>query len=133
MTSPAPGWYPDPSGAPALKWWDGYHWTDHQQYQSATAQPPGPLGGWYAPGSTSAPTAVAVQRHSARVKNTYASITFGVVALYLVLTVSAGISVLGILPALMTYRSFRAQEKLAPVALIATVVAIGFALWVRSH
>jgi hypothetical protein len=27
-TSPAPaGWYPDPSGAAALRWWDGSAWT----------------------------------------------------------------------------------------------------------
>ena len=27
---PATGsWFPDPSGAPYLRWWDGYRWTDH--------------------------------------------------------------------------------------------------------
>ncbi len=25
----AAGWYPDPSGAPALRWWDGTGWTGH--------------------------------------------------------------------------------------------------------
>jgi hypothetical protein len=24
----APGWYADPSGSGALRWWDGYRWTD---------------------------------------------------------------------------------------------------------
>ncbi|WP_035874123.1 DUF2510 domain-containing protein [Cryobacterium sp. MLB-32] len=24
------GWYPDPSGAPGLRWWDGAQWTEHQ-------------------------------------------------------------------------------------------------------
>lgn len=28
MTAPA-GWYPDPHGARALRWWDGVNWTDH--------------------------------------------------------------------------------------------------------
>jgi uncharacterized RDD family membrane protein YckC len=25
----APNWYPDPSGAPVLRWWDGQAWTPH--------------------------------------------------------------------------------------------------------
>lgn len=29
MTSPKPGWYPDPAGTPELfRWWDGSSWTD---------------------------------------------------------------------------------------------------------
>jgi phosphate starvation-inducible membrane PsiE len=28
VTAPA-GWYADPHGAPALRWWDGANWTDH--------------------------------------------------------------------------------------------------------
>ena len=25
----SPGWYPDPHGAPGLRWWDGSQWTEH--------------------------------------------------------------------------------------------------------
>src|SRR5690625_5297584 len=44
MTSPAAGWYPDPSGDPSkLRYWDGSTWTDHfapsQQAAPAAAQP----------------------------------------------------------------------------------------------
>ncbi len=35
-----PGWYPDPSGQHAWRWWDGYAWTDHA---STPAQPPAPF------------------------------------------------------------------------------------------
>ncbi|WP_051016042.1 DUF2510 domain-containing protein [Cellulomonas massiliensis] len=27
--APAPGWYPDPQGAPQARWWDGTRWTEH--------------------------------------------------------------------------------------------------------
>jgi hypothetical protein len=35
-----PGWYPDPSGATAWRWWDGYQWTGH--VSPPIAQPPFP-------------------------------------------------------------------------------------------
>ncbi|MBA2552406.1 MAG: DUF2510 domain-containing protein, partial [Geodermatophilaceae bacterium] len=31
MSQPQPGWYADPSGAAAQRWWDGNQWTDHTQ------------------------------------------------------------------------------------------------------
>jgi hypothetical protein len=33
MTEPTPaGWYSDPSGSGAVRWWDGMQWTEHVQY-----------------------------------------------------------------------------------------------------
>lgn len=34
--SPSPGWYPDPDGGPALRWFNGTDWT--YQYQAPTQQ-----------------------------------------------------------------------------------------------
>ncbi|HVS68541.1 MAG TPA: DUF2510 domain-containing protein [Mycobacteriales bacterium] len=41
MTSPAPGWYPDPGGAAPYRWWNGQAWTTATSDGTtpATAQP----------------------------------------------------------------------------------------------
>lgn len=36
---PPPGWYPDPAGAPRLRWWDGAAWTAHLSGPPAYPQP----------------------------------------------------------------------------------------------
>lgn len=41
------GWYQDPSGAAALRWWDGARWTEHTQ--AAPPQVPAPAPQQYAP------------------------------------------------------------------------------------
>jgi hypothetical protein len=47
MTSPAPaGWYADPSGLPALRWWDGQEWTPHVQPGAAGVPPTAISAGW---------------------------------------------------------------------------------------
>ena len=39
-TTPAPGWYQDPNGAQAWRYWDGTRWTDH--VSAWTAREPTP-------------------------------------------------------------------------------------------
>ncbi|MBG0562538.1 DUF2510 domain-containing protein [Actinoplanes aureus] len=47
MTDPAPaGWYADPSGLPALRWWDGREWTAHLQPGGAAMPPTTISAGW---------------------------------------------------------------------------------------
>lgn len=58
-TNPPPGWYPDPSGEPGHRWWDGLVWTDSvstpvgAEAMSAEHQASGALGG---PTQLAAPT-----------------------------------------------------------------------------
>jgi hypothetical protein len=35
----APGWYPDPAGSGAERWWDGLGWTDQTRAPSVLTQP----------------------------------------------------------------------------------------------
>lgn len=39
---PPAGWYPDPSGAPGLRYWDGTAWTDQEAPSTATQPQPSP-------------------------------------------------------------------------------------------
>jgi hypothetical protein len=55
MSAPTTGWYPDPSGSPALRWWDGSQWTHHVAPQNGPAPavaPPSPTQPASAPGPT---------------------------------------------------------------------------------
>ncbi|MEV6349508.1 DUF2510 domain-containing protein [Actinoplanes sp. NPDC051851] len=57
MTTPAQpaGWYADPSGLPATRWWDGRAWTDHVQPGGAVRPPAGGLYGYYPTAAPSGP------------------------------------------------------------------------------
>jgi Domain of unknown function (DUF4328)/Protein of unknown function (DUF2510) len=56
---PPPGWYPDPAGVKAWRWWDGYAWTEFASDPTAAggaagaaaAQAYGPSGGTPPPGA----------------------------------------------------------------------------------
>jgi hypothetical protein len=95
---PQPGWYPDPSGNPQLRWWDGAQWSSQMRSQpEPPAQPtfapspsPSPYGGWQAaPATTTAPS-VTGQRAS--------------------------------------WREFARQHKVVTAVAVVTIVAIGFAV-----
>ena len=63
--TPAPGWYPDPSGAPGTKWWNGTAWADN---------PPAPT----TPPVPAAATEVKPIRAKLRKAAKWGAITFGV-------------------------------------------------------
>ena len=43
MTTPTPpGWYPDPSGTPGTRFWDGQAWTDNTQVAPPPIGAPAP-------------------------------------------------------------------------------------------
>lgn len=52
----------------------------------------------------------------------------GISALYLFIAIATGVVLMGIVPALFTFRAFENRERLAPAALVAAVIAIGFAV-----
>jgi Protein of unknown function (DUF2510) len=39
---PPAGWYPDPAGGQAIRWWDGNGWTVHQAFWAPNVPDPGP-------------------------------------------------------------------------------------------
>lgn len=39
-----PGWYPDPSGTPGLRWWDGQSWTEYASVMPASLAPRPDIG-----------------------------------------------------------------------------------------
>lgn len=48
-------------------------------------------------------------------------------AIYLAMAIATGVVLAGVVPAILTLRAFERREKLAPAALVAAVIAIGFA------
>lgn len=140
MTSQAPaGWYPDPSGAPGQRWWDGAAWSTSvspavpQPVESAHV-PDSRFGGTTLPATTAGspspyvyPGAQQGMPAGAGSGNRFALITFGVVALYIVIAMETRVVIFGFLPLMFSLRSRRQREPLAPLAIGAAVLAIAVA------
>ena len=128
---PPAGWYPDPSGAQGTRWWDGQRWTDHTQQATPTPAPVATAPGQPPTYGAAAPTWA--QNAKPRGTNHYALITFGIVAVYLVLAAATRIVFIGILPIVMSLRSQQRREPLAPLAIGAAVVSVIIALAILTH
>jgi len=102
MTSPAQpaGWYADPSGLPATRWWDGKQWTDHLQPGAAAVLPPtAGLGGYFpslAPSGPQVPGPHTVEPENPEAAEIFASRSSGAVG---VASSGAGFPMGGALPA----------------------------------
>jgi Protein of unknown function (DUF2510) len=144
-----PGWHPDPSNpGGGLRWWDGMTWTQHTQrppadvaapYGSvaampttaatpATAAPYGSDATTYAPAAAPYGSATAPANLSFATRNSLSLIAIGVVVIYILLAVTTHVILLGIFPVLMSVRATKRREALAPVAVIAALVAVGVAI-----
>ena len=65
--------------------------------------------------------------------NRFAYITFAIVAVYLVIALETSFVVFGVLPVAMALRSSRSRERLAPVAIAASALAILVAVLRLTH
>lgn len=82
-----PGWYPDPGGSPAVRWWDGQRWTDQ------LGPPPPPNGPVGAVGPMDPRRLVADEQTSARRAR-------------VALLVGAGIQIVSVVTIAVVYSSF---------------------------
>ena len=140
----AAGWHPDPHTPGHLRWWDGMQWTHHvqpapaaaqpapahtQQSWEQTAQPAQSFGQAYAQQSAAAVPAYSQESVNASIgagsagslieRNKLSVVSLAVAGAYLLLAMSTGLYIAGVVPAMFAYRSFQRGEQLAPLAALA--------------
>jgi hypothetical protein len=65
--------------------------------------------------------------------NSFSLTAIVVGAIYLVLAITTGFVILGIIPVLSTFRAFQRGEKLAPLAAVVAVLVIGSSIYFFTH
>ncbi len=139
MSTVPAGWHPDPNlPQGSLRWWDGSQWTEHVQPApvappastlSSIAQPHASVAtGLEQLAARGAQTTAPARQRSLFEINSTTFVTFGVVALYILVAASTGIVLLGIFPVMLSIRAFRRGEPLAPLAMAAAALALLIAL-----
>lgn len=120
---PPAGWHPDPENpGGSVRWWDGTQWTSHVQHVNPVMPQGswGPVGPW-----TGGPQPSFARRNQASLT------ALAVAAIYAGIDLTSHIFLLGIVPVMMAVRATRRRETLAPLAIVAAVVAVALALIVR--
>lgn len=116
------GWYPDPQVSGTMRYWDGAAWSEHTAGGYDHAAPSAPaVPSVYAPYQrtvTSRPRPTFVQA------NTQSLVAIAFAVGYFALAATLGIVMLGIIPLMAGIRALSAKEPLAPLALVAGIVAI---------
>ena len=138
MSTPPPGWQPDPSQA------------SQSQPVLPVASPAlaaSPIGAYEAPAPgldplvsapaaapvfSAAPAPTATGQLTLTQRNPTTFMAVFVVALYLVLAASTGIVLVGIFPAMLAFRALQRREPLAVLAVVAAAVAIVFSMTVLT-
>jgi hypothetical protein len=149
------GWYPDPTGAPSLRWWDGRQWTPNTHAGAAAiststrsdsgwdpgagfingvqTSPQQQHAGGYSPPQNGQPVGALNHGVATKGRNHYSLITFGVGALYLVLAFVTHFVLVGFVPLAISLRAKRSGEPLAPLAMAAAIGVILFSLVTVLH
>jgi len=132
------GWHPDPDNPDgALRWWDGSRWTDHVHPVAPPPFPPAGPAPYGAAGSYSPQPPWSGRRTRRGLGSggpNQASFTaIGVAALYVVIAVAMHFVLIGILPLMASIRAVRRREPLAPLAVMAAVVALVIGISAFAH
>jgi hypothetical protein len=101
VTSPAPGWYPDPGDVAPFRWWNGQAWTTS---------------------TTDGTTSTATQSESLFEHNQYSMYTFVAAALSIFFALATGFVPLIVTPFFTAFASKSKNEKLAPLAFAAAII-----------
>ena len=128
----APGWYADPDNAAQLRWWDGAQWTP--QAMPVPGAGPAVRSGYTPQPVPSYPGGLRLAPpKSFLARNVNSALAVAVAIVYGVLAIFAHLIFLGIFPIILTVNAFRAKEPYAAIALVISVAAVAFGIFMLTR